>query len=229
MKNKALFWVNLLVISLVFILNYFYQKAGFDFYLKCVCSFLFALLGVCNLSYALMAEAANKKFYIAMSVGLVLAFLGDVLIVYNFIIGAAVFALAHVLFIVAYICLQKIKLPDFIVSFAIFAGTTVFLLLYPLFNFGSSAIKIVCVIYAFVISGMLGKAICNFVYQKSSITFIIAFASFLFFFSDFMLVLSRFVSLWSWTNNACMATYYPAVCLLAFSMFLKATSQSQYN
>ena len=40
--------VNLLIVSAILVLNYFYQSNGFDFTLKCVCSGLFALLGVIN-------------------------------------------------------------------------------------------------------------------------------------------------------------------------------------
>ena len=52
--------VNLLVIATIFVLNYFYQLDGFDFSLKCVCSGLFALLGIINLAYALITKQPNK-------------------------------------------------------------------------------------------------------------------------------------------------------------------------
>jgi len=45
-------------------------------------------------------------------------------------------------------------------------------------------------------------------------------ASILFFFSDLMLVFDWFIGLWSWTDHACMGTYYPALCFLALAMFL---------
>lgn len=45
-------FVNFIVISTIFVLNYFYQRNGFDFTLKCVCSAGFALLGAVDLVYA---------------------------------------------------------------------------------------------------------------------------------------------------------------------------------
>ena len=39
--------------------------------------------------------------------------------------------------------------------------------------------------------------------------------------SDLMLVFDWFIGLWSWTDHACMGTYYPALCLLAFSMCIR--------
>ena len=82
-------------------------------------------------------------------------------------------------------------------------------------------------IYALIISLMLGKAAGNFIHEKSISAGIIAFASLLFFFSDLMLVFDWFIGLWSWTDNACMGTYYPALCLLAFSMLSKIITNSK--
>ena len=94
--------INGLVIATIFVLNYFYQSDGFDFTLKCICSGLFASLGLINLGYALKTKQGNTKFYVGMSAGLVLAFLGDYLIGKDFIVGAATFALGHICFVVAY-------------------------------------------------------------------------------------------------------------------------------
>ena len=99
--------VNLLVIATVFVLNYFYQLDGFNFTLKCICSGLFASLGLMNLGYALKTKQPNTKFYIGMAAGLFLAFLGDCLIGYDFIIGAATFAIGHICFVIAYCFMQK--------------------------------------------------------------------------------------------------------------------------
>lgn len=221
MKNKFILILNIIFILAVFTLNYFYQKSGFDFTLKCICSFLFAVLGIINLIYAKKIDSKNKAFYSAMTRGLVLAFLGDVFIVYNFIAGAFVFALGHVLFVIAYCFLHKLTKLDFVLSAVIFIASSSFLMFYSPFDFGSGVIKAVCVIYALIISLMFGKSLGNFIQLKNAVTFTIALASFLFFFSDLMLVLGRFARFGEWANSACMGTYYPAVCLLAFSIFLK--------
>ena len=74
---------------------------------------------------------------------------------------------------------------------------------------------------------MLGKAIGNFIREKNAVYGTVAIASALFFFSDLMLVLDWFIGLWSWTDHACMGTYYPALCLLAFSMLLKIFNEKR--
>lgn len=226
MKNKLMFIINIVFISGIFVLNYFYQSNNFNFTLKCICSGSFALLGIINLCYALRTKQDNRSFFIWMTLGLFLAFLGDVLIGYDFIVGAATFALGHICFIVAYCFLERFRKSDIVISMILFAGTLVFLLTCPLLGFEEAVFRAVCVLYGLIISVMLGKAAGNFVRNRNTVTLTIFIASVLFFFSDLMLVFDRFIGLWSWTDNACMATYYPALCLLALSVFLKTKSKS---
>ena len=220
-SQKIMLAINILAIATIFVLNFFYQAGGFGFTLKCICSASFALLGLVNLAYALKTKQPNKKFYIGMEAGLVLAFLGDVLIGYDFIIGAATFALGHVCFVVAYCFMQKMQKLDYIISGVLFLGCLIFLLFFPLLSFEVPIFRIVCIVYALIISTMLGKAVGNFIREKNAVTTTIAAASFLFFFSDLMLVFDWFIGLWSWTDHACMGTYYPALCFLALAMVIK--------
>lgn len=226
-SEKIMLAVNGAVIAAIFVLNYFYQSNGFDFTLKCICSGGFALLGLLNLGYALLTRRQGKRFFVWMAAGLVLAMLGDVLIGYDFIVGAATFALGHVCFFTAYCFLQRIRSRDLVISGVLFAGTVVFLLFFPLLRFDPPILRAVCILYALIISAMLGKAIGNLVHGRSALTGTVAVASALFFFSDLMLVLDRFVGRWSWTDHACMGTYYPALCLLALSMLLLKTDPHQ--
>lgn len=221
MKNKILLTVNTVIIATIFILNYFYQSNGFDFTLKCICSGGFALLGIINLCYALITKQVGIRFYIGMSAGLLLAFLGDVLIGYDFIIGAATFAIGHICFVIAYCFLQKLSVRDLISSGILFLGALIFLLFCPLLTFEVPIFKVVCIVYALIISLMFGKAIGNLIKEQNALTITIATASALFFFSDLMLVFDWFIGLWNWTDHACMGTYYPALCLLAVAMYIK--------
>lgn len=220
-KNRMLV-INLIWSTAILTINYFYQVNNFSFLLKCVCSSGFALLGLCNLVYAWRTKQSHARFYLWMALGLLLAFLGDVLIGFDFIIGAATFALGHVCFLVAYCCLQSPKRLDYLISSVLFLGATAFLLFCPLLRFEVPIFQVVCIVYALIISAMLGKAIGNFVHKKSPLTTCQAVASALFFFSDLMLVFDWFIGLWSWTDHACMGTYYPSLCLLALSMLIQA-------
>ena len=226
LSQRIMLAANVLLIVAIFILNYFYQSNGFSFKLKCTCSGLFAFLGLANLGYAIFVKAKNMRFYAVMAAGLVLAFLGDVFIKYDFIAGAAVFALGHVAFVVAYCFVERLRPLDYILWGAIFAGAAAFLLS-PLVTFSVPLYRVVCVVYALIISAMLGKAVGNFVRKKSLVSGTVAFASFLFFFSDLMLVLDWFVGKWEWTDNACMGTYYPALCFLGLSMLLTLVKKEE--
>lgn len=227
MKNRILLAVNTVVIAVIFVLNYFYQANGFDFTLKCICSGSFALLGIINLGYALATKQEGKKFYVGMTLGLLLAFLGDVLIKYDFIVGAATFALGHICFVVAYCFTQRMRRLDYILSGTLFLGCLIFLLLCPLLSFEVAIFRVVCIVYALIISTMLGKALGNFIRKRNLVNGIIAVASTLFFFSDLMLVFDWFIGLWSWTDHACMGTYYPALCFLALAMCIKTIKMKE--
>lgn len=53
------------------------------------------MLGIINLCYSLIAKQSNIRFHIGMFAGLLLVFLGDILIDYDFIMGAFTFAILH--------------------------------------------------------------------------------------------------------------------------------------
>ena len=225
--QKLMLTLNAVIVTAIFALNYVYQSNGFDFTLKCICSASFAALGLINLAYALLTKRTNKRFYVCMAAGLVLACLGDVLIGYDFIVGAGTFALGHVCFVVAYCFLQRMRALDLTISGGLFLACLLFLLLCPLLTFEVPVFRIVCIVYALIISTMLGKAVGNFIRARSLVSGVMAGASFLFFFSDLMLVFDWFIGLWSWTDHACMGTYYPALCFLAVAMCLKAVGRKQ--
>lgn len=217
--SKVMPFANVLIVGAIFVLNFFYQKNGFDFTLKCVCSGGFALLGLINLSYAIATKQPHTRFYVAMALGLLLAMAGDVIIGYSFIFGAAVFAAGHVCFVIAYCFLQKTVRLDLAIGGVLFVSATAFLLFCPLLSFDVPVFRVICIVYALIISAMLGKALGNVIRGRTLLYGVIALASALFFFSDLMLVLDWFIGLWDWTGEACMGTYYPALCLLAVSMF----------
>ena len=78
--------------------------------------------------------------------------------------------------------------------------------------------QVVCCVYALIISLMVGKAIANFIKEKSKLNLIILIGSSLFFFSDFMLLFSVFSNLGLVFLALCLITYYPAEFILAYSI-----------
>ena len=218
-SQKIMLAVNLIMIAAICLTNFFYQYLDFMRVLKCTCSALFTILGAINLVYAYKTKQSNMKFYVSMMAGLFFAFLGDVLIDWQFIPGAAVFALGHVCFVIAYGFIQKIKTLDCVIGGSVFAACVIFLFS-PLVTFDVPVFRIVCLVYSLIIASMLGKAIGNFVRNKNKTTATIAAASFLFFFSDLMLLFANFsnIEVGATFGILCLATYYPAEILLALSL-----------
>lgn len=179
----------------------------------------FVLLGIINLIYHCKNHLNHRNFAITMVVGLTFAMLGDIILEIEFIIGAALFAIGHIFYFIAYCFLLKFQWKDLIYGAVIFVPVTLFIILAPIFDFGGILMEMVCIVYALIISCMVGKAISNFVREKSLLHLIILIGSALFMFSDFMLLLNVFADMPRVIGILCLATYYPAECLLAFSIY----------
>lgn len=226
MKTKQLAVINIFITIAVFIGNYFYQSLGFSYPIKIMCSSGFAIMGMINMCYARKC-LEDKKVMIFMTLGLVFAFLGDVAINPNFILGVIFFALGHVFFVISYLTYKELKKLDIILSGALGAFAITFILVFPYILFEVEVLKYVVLVYATIISVMVGKSVGNAIRDKSVFTGIIAVGSVLFFISDMMLLLAWFSTIEGrWTSNVCMAAYYPALCLLAGSMVIYMRSKA---
>ena len=224
--KKIMLFINILIMIILFYHNFIYQSTGYHKELKVTCSCMFVAQGLINFIYAILTKQSNVKFYSIMTVGLFLACLGDYLILFDFIKGAISFALGHIAFIIAYCFLHKIRKLDLFISGGLFIACLIFLLSCSNQVDVESAIKIVCIIYAIMISTMVGKSIGNYINQSNYFTLTAAIGSTLFFASDIMLVLAWFIKEWDWASNVCLAIYYPALALIAFSMLLKTVNKT---
>lgn len=193
---------------------------------KGITSGLFVLLGLVNLTYVLL-QKRTLKFPIIMTVGLVFAMLGDILLNVEFIVGAIFFAIGHVWYFVAYSFVAKFKLSDLSYGIAIFIPSVLFILLMPIFDFNGVLMQIVCVVYALIISFMVGKALANLIAHQNCRNILLAVGSILFFFSDLMLLLNVFGDLSRAFDVLCLATYYPAECLLGLAVFAHKDDQTK--
>ena len=217
--HAAMLVLNIALFCTVCVLDYIYQTHHFSFTLKRLTSRLFASIGVLNLLWALYLRRKDIGVYALLSLGLIFAMLGDIAINGNFVRGASLFAVGHVLLATAYLLLQRLSKPDLLLIALPMAFSLGFLQFYPYLWFYPRELRYVCMGYGVVISVMLGKAVSNFLRRPTLFFGLLALGSALFFFSDFMLLLHWFVGRWRWTDNACMAAYYPAVALLGVAMY----------
>ena len=215
-KKNLAYILNAAFLILIMVGDAFY--IAFDkTWVKGLTSALFVVLGAINLFFV-FNKTDKKKFAIILLIGLFFAMLGDILLEFVFIAGAGFFALGHVFFFASYCFLIELNWKDFIYGLIIFIPSVLLITLAPIFNFDGILMEIVCVVYALIISLMVGKAVSNFVQQKSVLNLIILIGSALFFFSDLMLLLNKFYSYSIVTSLLCLLTYYPAEFLLANSI-----------
>ena len=224
MKRLAVI-INSLMVLLICVGDAFYITKG-TLLIKSITSALFVLMGVVNLIFAIKLKTNKLKFSIIILIGLVFAMLGDILLEIEFIVGAALFALGHVFFFISYCFLVKFNYKDLIYGVCIFVPAMLFILLAPMFKQVEVLMKVVCVVYALIISLMVGKSIANFVKVRSVLHLIIMIGSVLFFFSDLMLLLNVFGGVGRIAGVLCLATYYPAEFVLAYSI-LHASLQTK--
>ena len=224
--KKSFAILNIVFAVLTVALMLVYKFVG-GVVLKGAASFAFVLIGITNLVYAIKNKSSHVRFAVVLLVGLAVACVADVVLNLNFMLGAIIFAIGHVFYFVAYASLYKFRWMDAIVAAIIFVPSCLVILFVPLFDFGGIVMQIVCVVYALIISCMLGKAISNFLLEKSRVNLLIAVGSFLFFFSDLMLLFDVFAAVPAIFGILCMATYWPGQAVIASSIFAKVNEEMQ--
>ncbi len=222
MKKLALF-LNILLIVLILLGDALYIYYGIytsinALWIKSVTSALFVILGAVNLFFAIKNKTSCLKFCIFLLIGLFFAMLGDIVLNLHFIGGAILFAVGHIFFFISYCFIEKVNWKDLVCGLAIFLPSVLIITLVPIFDFGNVLMEIICVIYALIISFMVGKSLSNFIIKKSLLCFLVFIGSVLFFISDLMLLLNVFGNLPDFVDILCLLTYYPAEIMLGMSI-----------
>lgn len=224
--KKNIFILNLILLVLLLVGDVCYILFG-GLWLKTLTSLMFVAIGLINLIYAIKVKKRNFKFAITLFVGLVFAMAGDIVLNIHFIGGAILFAVGHVFFYIAYNFIEKFKFIDLLYTACVFIPALAILLFVPILNYGSTLMQIICILYTLVISFMVGKAISIYVSKKSFANLFVLLGSIFFFFSDAMLLFAQFSNVSVVFGILCLATYYPAEFLLAYSIFKKANCEKQ--
>lgn len=224
LNKKGIITINIIFAILIIIADIIYISKVIPnkYIMKTITSALFVLCGGYNFLIVCLSNKDMRKKSAIMLIGLIFAFLGDVLLIEHFVIGAGLFAVGHIFFLVYFITLSKITLWDIVIAGVIFLSALLFILLYPNFNFNGMLPLVI--VYALVISCMLGKAIGNYVLNKTNANLIMAVGAFLFFFSDLMLLFDVFSFVGRIFDILCLVTYYPAEFLLGITILLQAIS-----
>ncbi len=222
--KKTFLFLNLFLSAVLAVLCAVYFING-GIYLKSACSLTFTTVGAVILVFAAVSKNKRITFPLLTFLGLLLCTMGDIVLFYNFIFGAVLFVCGHVLYVFAYCALEKPCVKDAVFIAVISAASVCVVTLVPAFNYGTAVMEGVAVVYALVISFMLGKAVSNLLRKPSAVTTAIALGSVLFFVSDIALAFNIFAGSPSWADPLCLATYFPGQLVIAVSLYLYNNSK----
>ena len=220
--KKTVFLLNAVLIIFTAVMCAIY-KNNYQLWLKALTASGFVAIGAVNFVHTLVLKK-KKGFPLFAFMGLALCMAGDIILFKNFILGAAVFVLGHIMYVAAYCALKKVCLTDIIVIPLTAAASLGFILFCPAFDFGGAVMTAVAAVYALVISVMLGKAISNLITERSLLHLIILLGSLMFFVSDIALAFNIFGGSPAWSNTLCLFTYFPGQCVIALSLYFYNTS-----
>ena len=218
--KKTIYGLNIILSLLILVGDIIYMQTH-GLVVKSITSALFVVLGIINLIYALKNKTNYKKFAWTMVVGLFFAMLGDILLEIQFIVGAALFAMGHIFFFISYCFIHKFNFKDLLYGAIIFVPATLIIIFAPIFEFNGILMQIVCVVYAIIISCMVGKAINNFIIKKDKLTLMVLIGSVLFIVSDLCLLFNVFADVPRFIGVLCLITYYPAEIVLASAILFE--------
>ena len=217
MKKKIFLALNLLLMAALLGCVYIYTNITGKLVMKGITAGCFVAIGAVNFLHALLTRPRRLAFPGALLLGLVLAMAGDLTLGRNFIIGAGLFAAGHMLYTAAMYLHQRFSKLDALLSGVMFLIALALLTFTPNLDISDPAIRIVCYVYAVIISLMAGKAVSCFLRQRTLANALLALGSVMFYFSDVMLILSWFAGAGRWADLACCWTYFPGQGLLAMS------------
>lgn len=150
----------------------------------------------------------------------------DVLLGIVFFAGVGVFALGHVFYLVAFYFLERFRLRDLVMSLPA-AAVSIFLVVgTPWIHVEDPVMRAILIVYALIISAMLGKAVSNLVSQSDTFRWLLAIGSIMFWFSDLILLMDMFGTSSRLTWILCSYSYWPTQNILAHALYHAKLGQS---
>ncbi|MFT5999978.1 MAG: putative membrane protein YhhN [Neolewinella sp.] len=166
----------------------------------------------------LCGRKAPKAYWLLTVAGLLLCLIGDIFLLdgSNFVFGLAAFLIAHILFTISFVALDKFKLylAPLLILFAI--GLGYYFFLYP--NLKSLAFPVL--LYFLFIVVMCWQGVSLYLWKKTNAHGLIAVGVLLFLLSDSILALNKFIIPFDWSGILVLSTYWAAVALLANAVVL---------
>ena len=229
-KKLPLIIVNIIFGTLILVFDYLFlssylAKADKSVYVtyKIIASGSFVLMNIFNIIYSKLVFNPKYKhwFIYFLLAAQIVVFIADIILEYEFMIGAIVFACGHLVFLTSFILLERFKVRDliFMLLFSIPAVLTV--IFYPYLAAGD--MFIVLIAYAFIIGSMVGKAFSNVLSNLNRpLKWSVFLGVLMFFMSDMMLLFANFTDRNIISPETirifkylCLFLYYPSNIVLA--------------
>lgn len=231
-KNVLFICVNVIFAAIVMVFDYLFlssylakaDKAVYVTY-KIIASGSFVLMNIFNILYSkfIFNKSYNKLFSYILLVAQIVVFIADIILEYNFMLGAIVFAVGHIVFLTSFINLKRFKLRDLIFMLLFSIPSVLVVVFYPYLAAGD--MFIVLIAYALIIGSMLGKAFSNTLSNLNRpLKWTIFVGALMFFLSDMMLLFANFTDKNIISRETivlfkylCLFLYYPSNIVLALS------------
>ncbi|WP_020568016.1 lysoplasmalogenase [Neolewinella persica] len=161
----------------------------------------------------IFGRMAPKAYWLLTVSGLLLCLIGDIFLLdsENFVFGLAAFLVAHVLFTISFVTLDKFKLYLTPLLLLLAFGLSYYYFLYP--ELESLALPVF--LYFLFIFVMCWQGVCLYLWKKTSAHRMIAVGVVLFLLSDSILALNKFIAPFDWSGVLVLSTYWAAVALIA--------------
>lgn len=161
----------------------------------------------------LFGRQAPKTYWTLTVTGLFLCLVGDIFLLDgdNFVFGLSSFLLAHILFTLSFVSLDKFKRYLRPVGTLLIIGLGYFSILYP--NLGGLALPVF--LYFLFIVVMCWQGISLYIWKKEPAYKLIAVGVVLFLLSDSILAFNKFIVPFDLSGFMVLTTYWLAVSLLA--------------
>ena len=215
----AMFIINIIISVFIVIMDIMKCFVINEIIYKQIASGAVCLLSSINLIICIIFF--NKKTFWAcfmLFLGVIIGSVGDFVIGKNFILGAALFAVGHIFYIIALYFISRFTWYEILVSLCVI-GISLIVVFIPYVDYGNYLILVV--IYAIILSLMLSKCLSNLFFNKKDLlNIILVIAGLLFYFSDLMLMLYIFKSADLIFDKLCLMLYLPAQILFAVSIFI---------
>ncbi len=224
--KNILIILNVILAVFIFIMDIIMCALYNNLIYKQIASAGVCALAIINFVFAIcMCKKQNFTFHILILLGILLGCAGDFFINYNFILGGVLFAIGHLIYIVALYFICKFKWQEIIIAI-ILVAVSLIIVFVPYVNYGQYLIIIV--VYAVILSLMFAKCFSNFILNKKTVlNFILVIAGLLFYLSDLMLLLYTFKNASIIFDKLCLLLYLPAQILFCNSILISTIKQNK--